>query len=282
GFTCPFDGISAPSDVQAAREEAISYAAYRLLNHRFQNSPGAAIVMAEFNDLFSQLGYDAAFTSTDYSSGSPAALGNYIAEKLIEFGLQDGSNEQNGYENEYYISANPPLAPVAPGNPNLLKPNRWQPLTLDVFIDQSGNVIPLSTPTFLSPEWGKVIPFSLQPEELTINYRGGNPYWVYHDPGMPPQIDEIDGGGTSDAYKWNFLLVAIWSSHLDPNDGVMWDISPGSIGNFQGEFPHTFEEYQVFYDQLEGGDPSTGHPVNPYTGQPYEPQVVPRGDYARV
>src|SRR5262245_27775714 len=42
GFTCPFNGISRPADVHAAREEAISYAMHRLLTHRFQNSPGAA------------------------------------------------------------------------------------------------------------------------------------------------------------------------------------------------------------------------------------------------
>lgn len=282
GFTCPFDSISAPGDVQAAREEAISYAAYRLLRHRFRNSPGAATSQAEFYTLFTQLGYDTSFTSTDYSTGSPAALGNYIAEKIIEFGYQDGANEQNGYANQYYLSANPPLAPAAPGNPLLLNPNRWQALSLDVFIDQSGNVIPGSTPPFLSPEWGRVTPFALQPEDLSAYQRGENEYWVYHDPGPPPYIDEIDGGGTTDAYKWNFLLVSIWSSHLDPSDNVMIDISPGAIGNFQGAYPQTLEEYQEFYELLEGGGPSAGHAVNPHTGQPYEPQIVPRGDYARV
>ncbi|MCB0579679.1 MAG: hypothetical protein KDD10_10270 [Phaeodactylibacter sp.] len=282
GFTCPFDGVSAPTDVQAAREEAISYAAYRLLRHRFQNSPGADETFALANSLFVQLGYDTNFTSRDYASGSPAALGNYIADNLINFGLQDGANEQNGYANQYYISANPPLAPVAPGNPLLLNPNRWQPLTLDVFIDQSGNPIPLSTPPFLSPEWGKVVPFSLQPGELTINYRGGNEYWVYHDPGAPPHIDEIDGGGRTEEYMWNFLLVSIWSAHLDPSDGVMWDISPGASGNFQGDLPTDFDGYQEYYGLLDGQTPGEGHPVNPYTGQPYEPQIVPRGDYTRV
>ncbi len=283
GFTCPFDGIgNPPADVQAAREEAISYAAYRLLSHRFQNSANAATTLAGFNTFFSQLGYDAAFTSTDYSAGSPAALGNYIAEKLIEFGMQDGSNEANNYVNQYYQPVNPPLAPVAPGNPNLIDVNRWQPLTLDVFIDQSGNVIPLSTPAFQSPEWGKVTPFALRDDELAINERDGGEYWVYHDPGPPPYLDIIDGGGLSEEYKWSFLLVSIWSSHLDPTDGVMWDISPASIGNFQEEFPQAIEEYRDFYNLLEGGGRGDGHPVNPYTGLPYEPQVVPRGDYTRV
>ena len=33
---------------------------------------------------------------------------------------------------------------------------------------------------------------------------------------------------------------------------------------------------------LNGGDTRTGHDVNPATGAPYEPQIVPRGDYTRV
>lgn len=37
-----------------------------------------------------------------------------------------------------------------------------------------------------------------------------------------------------------------------------------------------------FYNLTEGGDPATGYTVNPYTGQAYEPQLVPRGDYTRV
>ena len=76
-------------------------------------------------------------------------------------------------------------------------------------------------------------------------------------------------------------LVVVWGSHLDPSDEVMWDISPGAIGN-NPELPISFEEYREFYDFIDGGDRSRGHAVNPYTGKPYAPQVVPRGDYARV
>ena len=62
---------------------------------------------------------------------------------------------------------------------------------------------------------------------------------------------------------------------------VLWDISPGNIGNV-AELPQTFAEYQAFYDLLKGGDAGQGHPLNPHTGQPYEEQWVPRGDYTRV
>jgi hypothetical protein len=80
-------------------------------------------------------------------------------------------------------------------------------------------------------------------------------------------------------YKWGFELVAVWSGHLDPGDGVMWDISPGAIGNAPLPDP---ADYESFYDFEEGGDWGTGHAVNPVTGLPYEPQIVPRGDYTRA
>src|SRR3990172_2283300 len=142
GFTCLFNGINKPADVKAARAEAISYAAYRLLTHRFQNSPGALESLVRFDSLLNVLGYNIFNTSTDYSTGSPAALGNYIAEQLIQFGLQDGANEQNDYAYLHYAPVNQPLAPELPGNPDIVDPNRWQPLALQTFIDQSGHVIP--------------------------------------------------------------------------------------------------------------------------------------------
>ena len=281
GFTCSFSGVSKPANVQAAREEAISYAAYRLLSHRFKKSPGAVRSLARFDSLFDILGCDPAFISQDYSTGSPASLGNYIAQGLIDFGLQDGSNEQNDYANLYYQPVNPPLIPVLPGNPDIVDPNRWQPLLLKVFIDQGGHVIRGDSVEFLSPEWGQVSAFALSKSDLAIYERDGYNYWVYHDPGAPPFIDTTIEGGLSEEYKWGFTLVVMWASHLDPTDGVVWDISPGSIGNIQ-QLPQTIAEYRDFYRLLDGGDPGLGHAVNPHTGQPYTPQMVPRGDYTRV
>jgi hypothetical protein len=281
GFVCPFSGVGKSVNVRADRDEAISYAAYRLLTHRFQNSPGAVNSRTRFDSLFVTLGYDAANISQDYSTGSPAALGNYIAQELIDFGLQDGSNEQNGYINRYYKPFNPALIPTIPGNPSIIDPNRWQPLLLNVFIDQGGHVISADSVDFLSPEWGEVPAFALNKSDLTIYERDGYNYWVYHDPGAPPLIDMTTFAGLSDEYKWGFALVAIWASHLDPTDGVVWDISPASIGNIR-TLPQTRAEYRDFYKLFEGGDPGMGHTLNPHTGQPYVPQMVPRGDYARV
>ena len=279
-YYCPFEGITIPSDVQAAREEAISFAAYRMIMHRFNESPGRQYIQGLANDLMDELGYEISSESTDYSVGFPAALGNYIAQSMIEIGLQDGSKEEGSYKNLFYETVNPPLTPTDDGNPFIINDNRWQPLFIETFIDQSGNPIPMGLIDFLSPEWGHVIPFSLKPVDVTIYEKDSTEYWVYHDPGVPPYI-EASGEGMTSEYQWGFALVSQWSSHLDPTDGVMWDISPASIGNVQN-FPSTIEGYRNFYDALEGGDTGMGHDLNPHTGKPYEPQIVPRGDYGRV
>lgn len=262
-------------DIQADREEAISYAMYRLLRHRFQTSPAAIDMFPEYDLMMAAHGYDTSFT--DVVGDSPAALGNRIAQSVIQFGLSDGSNEQLGYINLVYEPINPPLLPDFPGNPDMVDPNRWQPLALQYFVDQSGNPIPTGYPDFLSPEWGEVTGFSLNELDLTIHNRDGFDWKVWHDPGAPPYIN-----GTPEEdlrYKWGYEMVVTWSSHLDPASGTMVDISPATFGN--APLP-TIEEETDFYDKLNGGDWGVGYDVNPITGLPYEPQIVPLGDYARV
>ena len=280
GFVSSFTPFDLPTDLDAAYAEAVSFASYRLLSHRFQNAPNAALLMQGYDNHMAELGYDVSNTSTDYSTGSAAALGNYVAQEVIDFGLQDNSNEANQYANEFYTSVNPPLSVEDPGNPLITDMNRWQPLILEIFIDQSGNEIPGAALDFLSPEWGQVDKFALDDNESSTFERDGFDYITFLDPGAPPYWS-TDGLGETDLYKWTFMTTLIWSSHLDPNDGEMWDISPASIGN-RGPYPTTFEGHETFYDQLNGGTTSPGHSLNPSTGLPYQPNIVPRGDYARV
>lgn len=246
-------------DPQTAREEAISYAAYRLLSWRFANSPGAEQTLLSFDELMLALGYDTTMTST--AGDSPAALGNRIGQAYIKFGLQDGANELENYGNRFYHPVNSPLAPTLPGNPDLSDPNRWQPLALGVFIDQAGQPVPSGAPQFLSPEWGYVTPFALAEADLTVYRRDGFDYRVYHDPGPPPYL----GGEGDPKYKDGFAQVAVWSGLLDPSNGAMIDISPGARGN-----------------NTLGTNDGHGRPINPATGHVYSPQVVPAGDYYRV
>ena len=282
GYYTDFTPIAMPIDKNEASKEIMSYAVFRLLMHRFENSPNAMETLASLETFFSSLGYDKSNTSLDYSDGSYAALGNYMASKMIDFGFQDGANEENAYENQFYETVNDPLALELYENNGTIDPNRWQPLAFDVFIDQSGNPFPLNTPEFLSPEWGEVTPFALQSTDLEILNNDFDSF-VYNNPGAPAYIEESSENGIEDPYKWHFSLVISWSAHLDPSDDEIINISPNSIGNLtMSDFPTSFEEYKNFYNFNNGGDIGQGHQKNPTTNEPYLDNFVKRADYARV
>jgi len=289
-YTTPFNGIVMPADVQAAQEKALSYAMYRLMAHRYQLAPGVITIYNNINATMTQLGFNPAITSIDYSDGDPAKLGNYIAHHLIQYGLQDGSNESANHASQYYVGGNSlaehyiNLQNFAPGNPLCNDPNRWQTLSLSQGCAQGIDpCLPVpNTPPHLTPEWGNVVPFALQASDITFHERDGGTYKVYHDQGMPPTLDLDNPSDIDSFYKWAFMMVPVWQAQLDPDNGLMIDVSPGSMGNNQW-YPenHNLDEYMAFYN-FEGGDNSPGHSINPVTGQPYPPQMVKYGDWARV
>ena len=267
GAPCTRPALPPDADIDDARREAIGHAAWRLIRHRFRHSPGAAGTGRNADSLMSALGHDPG------DDGAAAALGRCIGEHYIARGLADGSNEQGDYEPAAYEPVNPFLDPESPGNADLLDPDRWQPMALRLFVDQAGNPAG-GIHEFVTPEWGRVVPFALDEDDLTVHERDGADYHVYHDPGPPPTL----GGPLAEHYKWGFSLVGRWSSHLAPDDGVTIDVSPAGIGNIPA-LPQAFEDHPAFYDPVPWGP---GHALNPAAGRPYEPQRVPRGDYTRV
>lgn len=284
GFECPFYLPRGLPMTEESRRITISYAAYRLLRHRFKNSLGSLDSFQIFDDLMDYYGLDKDHTSVDYlGDHSPASLGNYIADCVIRFGLSDGSNEADGYRIRFYHPVNPPLKPEDPTSiQKIVDPDHWQKLDLAVFVTKTGDVVP--APDFETPEWGWVTPFAMTAADRTTHERDGVEYWVYHDPGKPALISSTDPDALPEEYKWGHSLVGVWTGQLDPTRGhgaELIDISPASIGN-NPEFPQTIPDLRNFFDFLGGGDSSRGHPVNPVTGKPYEPQIVPLADYARV
>jgi len=240
-------------DITAARNETISFAAYRVLRQRFSTSPSASVILALLDAKMDSLGYNRMFTST--VGDSPAAVGNRIAANVLAFGLTDGANEQSNYAaSNGYQPVNQALIVGLPGDPTLAFPNRWQPLALTYFYDQNGHPYPGGYPAFVCPHWGHVTPFAMTAADADIPF-------VYHDPGPPPLYNGVGDAEYRDMYK----AVVRYSSWLTPDDGIMIDISPGALGN-----------------NTLGTNDGTGHPINPYTGQPYEPNIVKRGDFARV
>ncbi len=280
GYEAPFDGFSNSLSEFENSRASISYAAYRIITHRFSESPNYSLILSKCNTLMNLLNYNIENYNIENNNEDPIDLGNYIAENYISYGLQDGSMEEADYENQYYQPVNEPLVPIFSGN-SMINPNRWQPLSLNVFIDQSGNILEENTPEFLGAEWGNVNPFGLNEGDMTTFTRDGNIYNVYHDPGMPPELDENQE--TDEDYINSFAMVSIWGSHLSKDDGIIWDISPNSIGNVSEEsYPENLSEYNSFYDYYNGGDSGMGYNSNPVTNQSYETQEVLRGDYTRV
>src|SRR4051794_32219044 len=94
-------------EIAAARNEAISYAAYGVLNARFIKAVGADKSLSEFADLMDALSFPPVFTAT--KGDAPAAVGNRIAKTVLDYGSSDGPNEANGYGAPDYKAVNPPL-----------------------------------------------------------------------------------------------------------------------------------------------------------------------------
>ena len=277
-YTCPLDSFPMPLDIEEARRTAMSYAAYRVLRYRFRQSPSRPRTWFRLDSVMFTLGYDTRNNSTVYQNGDAAALGNYLGSQIITYGNLDGANDANDYANTRYEPVNFPLIMDEPGNPDIIDPDRWQPLSLSVFIDQSGNPIPGGQQSFLGPEWGQVVPFAMDPSSAIVRTRDSFDYKLYHDPGPPPYINDP---ATREHYQRGFEMVAIWSGLLDPADGAEIDISPGAVGRNADPLPD-IEGYFDYYNEFGGGDTTSGLRVNPFTGQPYAPNIVKRGDYGRV
>jgi len=237
------------ADVESARDEAISYAAYRVAEHRYINAIGASDTIPEFDALMESLCYPIDVTTTE--GDSPAAVGNRIAAAIIEFGTTDGALEEEKYQDETYAPVNDALIVNEPGAGSLTDPNRWQPLQIENMISQNGIPVVDGTQQFIGPHWGYVAGFVVadDPDGLPI------------DPGSPPYLHDAE---TDAEYKRSAVEVISLSAKLDPTSGVMIDISPGSIGN-----------------NSLGTNDGRGYAVNPVTGEPYEENIVNEADYGR-
>jgi hypothetical protein len=237
-------------DLAAARDEAISYAAYRVLSARYIKAVGGGDSLSEFDDVMDSLCYPIADAGT--TGDSPAAVGNRIAAAVLAYGKTDGSNEANGYAAPDYTPVNPPLVVNRPGT-TLVDPNRWQPLQLEHMISQNGIPVTNGVQQAIGPQWGHVAGFALA---------NGGPAGTPIDPGPPPRLGDP---ATDQAYKDQAVEVIRDSSELDSAAGTVIDVSPGARGG-----------------NTLGTNDGTGHPVNPATGKPYAPDVVNLGDFGRV
>ncbi len=236
-------------DDPAAREVAISHAAYRMLRHRYAPAAGAQESFTSFDATMEALCLDPGVTTTE--GDDPEALGNRIAVAAIAFGEGDGSLEDEFYVDLSYEPANEPMEVLASGT-TMADPNRWQPLAFEEAVAQNGLRLESNVQSFVGPNWGWVTPFALAPSDEGLPL----------DPGPPPLL----GDSTTDAeFKDAIVEVIRYSSLLEADGSPLIDVGPGAIGN-----------------NTLGANDGRGHPVNPVTGEPYAPNRVPEGDFGRV
>ena len=242
-------GTADAAGLAAARTEAISYAAYRVLAHRYSQT--LAVGFATSQDCFTKfmgvLGYD---PSDDTRTGnSPRAIGNRIAAALIEACLDDGCNESENYEDMTgYMSVNKPLAVEQPGV-SIVDPNIWQPIDLAEAETQNGIPTGAGAQGYICSNWDLLVPFALTRADVST---------PYYDPGPTPTF------GTAELRDM-VVDVIEKESVLDPTLPATIDLSPGAYGN-----------------NSLGTNDGRGHPVNPVTGQPYPANVVKLGDFGRT
>ncbi len=253
-----YRGKHSSGDIAAARREAISYAAYRMLMERYTYSKSANATLTALTMHMTSLGYPINVTTRDTST--PAGVGNSIYDAVSAWFINDGSRQTNGtiftpYP-DYpvlqggYLYTNPPM-PTDGSGIVVNNINRWQRLQIINAVDQNGFPAgPIQT--YLGAQWLGVRPFAMERIDATKP-------WI--DPGPPPHL-----GGAGDAeFRSSVVTVIRASSELTPDDGVTMDISPGSYGN-----------------STLGENDGAGHPINPATQQPYPANVVKRGDFTRV
>lgn len=266
-----------PADLELARRETISYAAYRVMRSRFTGIGvvGGPTILAGIDSKLTALGYSTATGQAPATAAAtPAELGKRIADAVIAWGANDGFALES-YPQFYNSAVNPNMAiplqvlgdnsllqpnmPLGNGIPATTNPNFWQPLALSVFVDQFGNVFPGGVQTYVGVQALATTPFSLTRTD---------PLKPWLDPFGGPSRLSVPGSEspTDNQYKQQALGVIRASSQLnDDAEEDRIDISPAHTGN------HPL-----------GADTGTGHTTNPVTGGNYTPHLVKRGDFVRV
>ncbi|MEN0063132.1 MAG: vanadium-dependent haloperoxidase [Myxococcota bacterium] len=232
----------------ADQETAIAYAAFRVMSHRYENAAGGAVSLDCYRAFMGELGLD---PTDDHTDGDDAvAVGNRIGEAVITRFVNDGANEANGYaDTTGWEPGNPVMIVDRPGTP-VQDPDVWQQLNLATAETQNGIVLESSVQPYIGPHWRNVEPFALVADPKT---------GLYSDPGP-------GGPSVSDPEMADWVVQVIQkTAELDHLDGVELDIGPRGRGN-----------------NTLGTDDGEGYATNPVTGEAYEPNVVPRGDFARV
>jgi len=211
------DLLDDPSD--AAKEEAISYAAYTaLVTTMPEDKP-------RFDAFLESLGYALPEVAL-FVPESPALLGIAAAQAVFEARADDGSNFANHFENlgDYApVNSADPDSPKAPGGDEF-DPNHWQPLRVPTGTVVDENGIPIATDdpasyedqVALTSHWGSVDAFALL---------SGDQFRPPEPPRYGDEGEYVDGLGNvttgNQAYIDQFTEVLDISATLTPEEKLI-------------------------------------------------------------
>jgi hypothetical protein len=151
-----------PTTSRAAREIAMSHAAYRLMKHRYGAANGGPISVSCYDTFMATLGLDPADQHTE--GDDPVAVGNRIGRRSSPTRLDDGANEAANYaDTTGYAPTNPPLVVDRPGT-GLADPNEWQSSTSPRPRPRTASSSPRRAATSAQLGLGRT-PFALTPDE---------------------------------------------------------------------------------------------------------------------
>ena len=281
GLELPFDPNfkRVSKNIDSLRTIAMSYAAYGVAFGRYSQYGSKGRTIDYMHDTMDSLGYVIRTKATNYLDGSPEALGNYIANYIVELGDKDNSREDSRHESEVYTPLNDNLRPDIPGVVGLNDPNHWQPIEIRPYIRKKGDDKTLKdwnyfliegNTLFLTSFWGEVLPFAIPPNDTNLHF----------DPGPPPLYipNALNG---SEAYRWGFQLVQDWSGYLDSKNPKIWNVAPRGIKSMKDHLPVGLKAYQDYYQKAKTNQLGQAK-KNPYTKKAYAKNEVKQGDYCRV
>jgi hypothetical protein len=252
-----------PAQQQASRntldnkKEAISYAAYKVLNDLFPSdkfpcipatcpTDGSATYLTP-DKLLTSLGYNpdnTAPASTTDTAAPAAGVGNRAAQAVLDYRHADGSNQlgtdPNGTLGVPY-SDTTHYQPVNTWN-HVNDPWRWQPLCVLTAAGVAANFPPIRDPSAstcpdgtsttpshytlqkaLTPQWGNVTPFAVPSSQFQYMVPGPpkNSDGTYSTTDIPTEL--ADTSNLTDVKK---AVAEYWA------DGPRSEFPPGHMGVF--------------------------------------------------
>ncbi len=273
-----------PMDVEAARREAVSYAAYRVIRARFATGQGSAVTLARLDAKLNALGYSTSIGQGALSSGAtPAELGKRAGEAILTWatvipatpgvpGSPGDGFTNTTYPQPYNAAFNPNVnrsmsvmgtnlsdvseMQLGNGVPELTDPNLWQPLAFVTSLSQNGIPVARGPQQYVGLSGMATVPFSLQRTD---------PLKPWLDPSGPPSRLSRPGDPSASDAEYKAGALSVIEAGIQLNDDTIINISPASTGN-----------------NPLGSDSGGGRAINPVTGLAYAPNPAKRSDFTRV